>query len=517
MDIKYLIPAFILILASWQNSMAQNPGSAKVFNISDFGAVGDGVVNNTAAIQKAIDEAGKNGGGMVVVSAGKFLTGPIQLRAGVELRLQEAAILLGSPRRLDYGTGNAVPLISGVGLNNISITGKGTIDGNAHKLIKDIFDLLQAGSLQDPEWQTENPWHQKRPTEGNRPQLIHLYHCDNIKILGITIKNASTWVQDYKECNGLVIDGISVESTSYWNNDGIDVVDCKDVKITNCRVNADDDGICLKSENPGKLCEDILIKNCRVRSSASAIKFGTASIGGFKNIKVEDIEVYDTYRSAIALEAVDGGILDSILVQNIKAYHTGNAIFIKLGHRNKTDLFSRVHHVIIRDLEAYVPSGKPDKGYEMEGPEIKYPHNVFPASITGLPDHLVSDILLEHIQIEYEGGADKNIASVALDSIEHITENAAGYPEFSMFGELPVSGIYIRHAERITLKNVELKYKKPDFRVPCIFDDVDKLDISGLKVKGNQSTAIILINKVKNQHFINMNLPVGANGIMKIQ
>jgi len=494
---------FILLLSlSALQLVAQNK-----FNIKTFGATGDGIYDNANAIQKAIDAAGKNGGGIVIVPAGKFLTSPFQFRSGVQLQLQENAELIGSARRPDYGNGDAQPLISANGLKNISITGKGTISGNAKALLADVFEMLNAGTLQDPEWKTENPWHQKRPTEANRPQIIHFFNCSNIHISGIRLINATTWVQDYKECNHLTIDHITVESNAYWNNDGIDVVDCKNVNITNCFVNAADDGICLKSENANSICENILIKQCKVRSSASAIKFGTASHGGFRNIRVEDIDVYDTYRSAIALEAVDGGILDSIFVKNITAKNTGNAIFIKLGHRNKTDTISKVQHIVIKNITARIPSGKPDKGYDMEGPEIRYPHNVFPASISGLPGHPVKDITLENISIEYEGGGDSSVAKYGLDSLERITENASGYPEFSMFGELPAWGLYVRHAEGITIKNIRLGYQKEDFRTACIFNDVTGLNVNGLTIKTASSSPVILLNHIKDQVIKGLDMP----------
>ena len=179
------------------------------------------------------------------------------------------------------------------------------------------------------------------------------------------------------------------------------------------RYIADDDGICLKSEDRNRRCENIYIANCTVRSSASAVKFGTASWGGFKNITVRDITVYDTYRSAIALEVVDGGVMEDIDIRNIKATNTGNAVFIRLGHRNKDAVISKLRRVHIANVKATIPKGKPDKGYPMEGPLLRYPHNVFPASVTGLPGHPVEDVVLDNIDIQYEGGASKDSAYVS--------------------------------------------------------------------------------------------------------
>jgi polygalacturonase len=514
MPLKLVINFSIIIsIACFQNAIAQK----RIYNIMAFGANADGQTNNTIAIQKAIDEAGNRGGGIVLVPHGKFITGVLHLQSAIELHLSEGAELLGSTKRADYGSGNASPLIVADHLHDVSITGKGVIDGQARELLENVFKMLNEGTLQDPEWKTENPWHQKRPAEANRPKLLDFINCSSIYISGITLKNAATWVQNYKECDHLVIDSIKVESTSYWNNDGIDVVDCSDVRITNCFINASDDGICLKSENAKSICENIFIANCTVRSSASAIKFGTASYGGFKNIIVKDIYVYDTYRSAIALESVDGGILDSVLVQNIHAKNTGNAIFIRLGHRNKTETIGKVQHVFIKDVFAEVPAGKPDKGYETEGPELKYPHNVFPASIVGLPGHPVQDVKLENIEIIYEGGAKKETAFYNPDSLTRITENESGYPEFSMFGELPAWGFYVRHAEGLTMKNIKLSYKKDDFRVPCIFDNVSNLDITGLRIPAAKSSPVILLNNVKNHSLKNTELPKGIKQPIKEQ
>jgi polygalacturonase len=112
-----------------------------------------------------------------------------------------------------------------------------------------------------------------------------------------------------------------VDSRAFWNNDGIDIVDCDSVAITNSYIDSDDDGLCLKSNGAaGAICQNVLVRNCTIRSSANGIKFGTASFGGFKNIKLANIKVFDTYRSAIALEAVDGGFLKDVEADSISVF-----------------------------------------------------------------------------------------------------------------------------------------------------------------------------------------------------
>lgn len=496
-----LLLAGILPAADARTSMANARTSmadarTPLLDITSFGAKGDGLTMNTVFIQRAIDSAAGSGGGVVLVPAGRFLTGVIGLRSGVELRLAEGAVLLGSTLRSDYGGERASALLIANGQHGIAVTGKGVIDGQGREVVKDVFRRLKEGSLQDPEWQHENPWHQKRPVEWNRPGLIEFSHCGGVTVSGVTIKDAACWVQTYTECDSLTIKGIHVESTAYWNNDGIDVVDCREVRISDCVVNAGDDGICLKSSNPASRCENVVIERCKVRSSASGIKFGTASHGGFRHIIVRDITVYDTYRSAIALESVDGGIIEDVQVEGVTATNTGNALFIRLGHRKAKAPVGAVRGVTVRNLSVVVPAGKPDKGYEMEGPDLDYAHNPFPASIVGLPGHPVEDVTLENIEIVYKGTEDKAVGRYGLDSLDQVPENEAAYPEFSMFGELPAWGLYVRHASRISLRHCTFRHQAAGFRPAIVADDVQGLGIEDLKIPTGDATPAIVLKKV---------------------
>jgi polygalacturonase len=500
---------FICFSLTVSLSLAQQ----KVYNITSFGAKADGKTLNTQAIQTAIDQASVKGG-MVLIPKGSFVTGVIFLKSNVNLHLATGAQLLATTNRADYGPKKASALIVANKQQNLAITGKGLIDGQAALLLKDIYRMLNNGTLEDAEWKTYNDWHQMRPAEDNRPHLINFTDCDHVEVKNITIKNGLCWIQSYINCTNMVFDSIKVESNTFLNNDGIDLVDCKKVKVSHSFFNVADDGICLKSSNSQQSCEDIDISDCKIRSSASAFKLGTASHGGFKRIKVRNLYIYDTFRSAIALESVDGGTLDDIDIRNIVAKNTGNAIFIRLGKRKKDAEIGKVHNIYIGNVKVEIPAGKPDAGYESAGPPEPFTHNVFPASIVGVLGSPVQNITLSDINITYTGGATKERAYFSPDSLNRIPERIANYPEFSMFGELPAWGFYVRHAENIVMKNITLNYLKSDFRTPCIFDDVNGLKLDNVQINKSETYPAIILNKVTQPEIKDVNGPAGSKKII---
>lgn len=460
------------------------------YNVLDFGALGDSKTLNTIAIQKAIDEASSAKGGKVIIPSGEFLTGTLVLKSGVDLHLMKDSRLLGSLHPEHYPeSGKRSGLIVATGQHDISITGKGTIDGQGLKLALVIDSLHHAGVRIDPNYN----YRRMRPNA--RPLILDFHQCKNIKVTGVTLKDSPSWVQNYALCENLEIDSINVNSVAYWNNDGIDISGCKNVRITHCVVNAADDGICLKSESKEQVNDNIYIGDCVVRSSASAVKFGTASYGAFKNIVIENIKVYDTYRSAIALESVDGADMDNIEIRNIEAINTGNAIFIRLGHRNKEGKPGTLRNVSIRNVSAQIPFDRPDRSYDLRGPDLPFFHNPFPSSIVGIPGHKVENVIIENVEIIYPGRATKGMAYVPVTRLKQVPEREDEYPEFSMFGELPAWAFYVRHVNGVEMKNITVKLQHADYRPAFVFDDVQKIRMDGISLpKDHESQAIVLNN-----------------------
>src|SRR5688500_7990233 len=337
-----------------------------------------------------------------------------------------------------------------------------------------------------------------RPLHYIRPQLIEFVNCKNINIRIVTLKNAACWVQTYDQWVNVIMDSVTVDSDAYWNNDGIDIQDCKNVRITNGYVNAADDGICLKSQSGVHYCDSIYIADCTVRSSASAIKFGTVSHGGFKNVVIENIKVYDTFRSALAIECVDGGLLENVFVNNIEAVNTGNALFIRLGDRNKSRPPGTLKNVIIKNMKVNVAFERPDYAYEIRVPALPFFHNIFPSSITGIPTQSVENVTLENIEINYPGRGNNGLANMPLSRLTEVPEYEETYPEFSMFGELPAWGLYVRHMDGLILKNIKLTIDAPDYRPSIVFDDVQNLTMQSMTIEGDAKPGHIVLHQAEN-------------------
>ena len=428
----------------------------RVYNILDFGAGNDTTVYSTAALQQAIDLCSQNGGGQVLVPKGGYKIGSIELRSHVDLHLDEGATLYGStsvedyrPMKTDYVSlrtrTTTIQLIYADNVEDVQISGTGTIDGRGR-----TFPKLT--------------WNDEGIT---RPHLLRFIRSRNIRVSDVHLVNSGCWMQHYLACDDLEIRNIKVVNRNNYNNDALDLDGCHRVKVCGMVSDSDDDGITLKSTSP-RLCEDIEICHCDVSSHCNAIKLGTETNGGFRNIRIHDITVHPSPHqesrffgrsngtSAISLEIVDGGVLENVEISNVTALETESPIFIRLGNRARSysdDVIighvGQIRNVRLSDI-CVTNAGATG------------------SSITGLAGHPVENILLENISITQRGGVLEPVAAPA-------DEKIAEYPEATMWGLLPARGFYINHARNVTFRNVKVESMGTDVR-PFIF----KTDAQGI-------------------------------------
>ncbi|MCP5529287.1 MAG: glycoside hydrolase family 28 protein [Opitutaceae bacterium] len=464
----------------WAGGAAALAGTVR--DIRDYGAVGDGVTLNTVAINQAVAEAARAGGGTVVVPAGRFLTGTVYLQSCVTLRLDDGAELLGSTNLADYPLNAAPPvedtpafarirhiypanleygrysLVYAEDQHDIAVVGRGRINGQGDHPNFSKAELKRRGMA-------------PREAHLTRPYGLSFVRCRNVQVRDITFVEAAFWCQDYLDCDGVLIDGITVDSRRLdANNDGIDIDGSRRVRISNCEINSGDDSICLKASY--RDCEDVVITNSTLSSLANGVKFGTASNAGFRNVAISNLVMRDVAAAGLALEIVDGGTMDGVTITNIAMERVGAPLFIRLGDRGRNWMRAEdqpsvgaLRNISISNVTASVFT----------------PYDARPlgASITGLPGHPVENISINGLRV-VTVRAQGMEAFWSLD-LDQVGAHAGDYPEYSMFGALPAYGLFIRDARGVTLRDVELDFVEPDHRSALVCDRVSGVRVDGLR------------------------------------
>ena len=428
-----------------------------LYDVRDYGAKADGLTLCTTSIQKAIDACSESGGGTVYLPPGTFLSGTIYLKSGVTLRLDPACTLLGSKDLKDYPptvqafrsyTDNYTDksLIYAEKAERIAITGGGAIDG-------------QGASFKGP--------------YKVRPYLMRIIQCRNVTVKDVTLKNSPMWVQHYLACDDVRVTGVTVRSVVNHNNDGINIDSCHRFIVSNCNIESGDDAIVLKSTS-ARVCRDVAVSNCVLSTRCNALKMGTESNGGFQNVSITGCAIYNTRLAGIALEIVDGGTMDRVVISNITMDKIGAPIFLRLGHRARpfkkdmeTPGIGAMRNVTISNVEA---TGANPTG----------------CAIAGLPEAAIENVTLSNIRLSFEGGGTNT------DAARPIPEEPAAYPEYGMFGRLPAYGFYCRHVKGLKLLNVQLQWAKPDQRHALVLDDIEDALIDDLDAPYSPGAAAVV-------------------------
>lgn len=510
--------------------------SATPLDVRDFGAVGNGVALDSPAIQRALDAAGS--GRTVILPAGQYLCFTLHLRSGVTLEFASGAVLLAaspSPALGSYDPPEPNPwgdehqyqdfghshwhnsLLVGENLTDICIQGPGLIDG--------------AGLLREADYPSsdENPGPNNTTPAGARtgrphghsppgPDLpghgnkaIALKNCQRVTLRDFTLFRGGHFALLATGVDDLTVSDLTIDT----NRDGLDIDGCSHVSISGCTINTPmDDAIVLKASyalGEVRSCEHVEIHHCRVsgfdvgtlldgtfgRSQSCApdqdgptgrIKIGTESNGSFRHITIADCSFQRS--RGLALETVDGGTIEDVIVSNLTMDEVTNApVFLRLGNRARGPAgtpIGRLRRITIRDISATRVDGR------------------FPVIMAGLPDQPIEDVTLTNVKIDSAGGI--RLTDVAAQSHQHVNpfflggdepgvtgprattaaavpRRESAYPEPSMFGLLPASAFFLRSIRGLTLENVNLTLQFPDERPPIICDDVTDLRI----IAGNLS------------------------------
>lgn len=463
------------------------------FDIRSYGATGDGKTVNTKAINDAIDAALQAGGGTVFFPAGTYLSYSIHLKSNICLYLDQGCILMAadstsggqydSPEPAtndqyqDYGHSHFHnSFIWGEHLQNVSILGPGIIYGKG----------LSRSFLAGEGWEQKgiNPGIYLK--EGIANKAIALKLCRNVILKDFTILYGGHFGILATGVDNLTIDNIKMDT----NRDGMDIDGCQQVRIANCSVNSPyDDAICLKSSYAlgyTRATQNVTITNCQVsgydlgtlyngtyqRKEANQvpdqegpcgrIKFGTESSGGFKNITISNC-VFE-YCRGLALETVDGALLEDVTITNITMRDVTNSpLFLRLGARMRAPEgtpIGALRRVIISNIIAYNADAH------------------FASIISGLPNHDIEGVQLNNIRIDY-----RPIDSPATAIQKVVPEYEKAYPEPHKFGVLPAYGFFIRHVKDIVLNNIEINYLGKETRPAFVMNDVKEADVFHVKAR----------------------------------
>jgi hypothetical protein len=489
-NILFLIKTGFVILTLMLTHFAGNAAVGEVFNVKNYGSKGDGKNIDSQGINKAIDAAAAEGGGTVYLPAGKYLSGSIHLKSNITLFIDQGATLVAampgpgviydepeatnSDKFQDYGHSHFHnSLIWGENLVNISIIGSGIIYGEG---------LLRNNGDGD-----------KRPNKA-----ISLKLCNNVLIRDVTIWHGGWFGILATGVDNLTIDNVKEDT----NRDGMDINSCQYVRISNCTVNSPfDDGICLKSDfalNMFRSTENVTITNCIVsgynegsvldgtykrrppsdnfdNQPVGRIKFGTESNGGFKNISISNC-VFD-YCRGLAIEAVDGALIEDVTIDNITMRDVMNApIYVRVGSRMRGPEgtpIGNIRRLMISNVVIYAADPRQA------------------SIISGVPGGTISDISLHDIRIITKGGGTKEQAMREMPEIEK------SYPEPGRHGITSAYGFYIRHVNDIDMHDIKITAETEDLRPAFVLDSVSGIDLRNIKATHVPNVPTFSLKNVK--------------------
>jgi polygalacturonase len=531
---RVLLLSFLMIAtgcaASKSDTASADARKCLIYDVRAFGATGDGKTLDTPAINKAIETANREGGGTVYFRAGTYLSYSIRLKSNVALYLDQAAVIRAADNPLDPNQpGYDAPepnewdpyedfghshwhnsLLWGEDLENVSILGPGMIDGKG--LTTGGNPRRRAASRPDATDEQRRAARERvEPPPANRAttkfgypggdtlpagignKAIALKRCRNVIFRDFSIYRGGHFAILATGVDNWTLSGVKIDT----NRDGVDIDCCRNVRMSDCTVNSpSDDGICPKSSyalGEPRPCENITITNCQVSGfemgsvldgtyrqrdrgpGTGRIKFGTESNGGFKNITISNCVF--TYCRGLALETVDGALLEDVSISNITMRDVGNSpIFMRLGAR-------------LRGPEGTKPGEL--RRIKISNVVVHNADRRYSCIISGIPGNDIEDVEISDIRIDCAGGGTKQMAAT------RPAEKENAYPEPAMFGDTPAYGFYIRHVKGIQLNNITLTTQKDDARPPIVLEQVRGAEFNRVRAQRGNGVENFLLRDVE--------------------
>ena len=432
-------------------------GPDAVFTPEEFGWIpGE---KATAAIQQAVDAAAVKGG-IVRLSHGKYVSGTIEMRSGVCLEVCAGAELLGSTCLADYPEHHARRLTvqdTSMGMHQSLIFAEGCED----------ICLRGGGILNGQGSPTNFPGEETAQGTPGRPFLIRVIDCSRVHIANLTMKNAACWMQNYLNCEHLLIEGITVRNHANYNNDGMDIDGCRNVVIRHCRISSGDDALCFKGAGQSEL-RRVLVEDCDFYSACNAVKVGTDTQGDFRQVLIRRCRIgglaedpsglkHACSDSGISLEMVDGGTLEDFLIRDIYITRAWSPFFLRLENRGRVKPGDpapgpgTMRRILFSNITG-----------DENGPRGSY--------MLGIPEKPIEDVAFRQIMIRQKASA----GPVLKDS--DFSEMRGVYPDAHMIdeiGDAPAFGLWARHVKGLHLNNYEVHPTGNDPRPFIEFSDVD--------------------------------------------
>ena len=462
-------PATVLFAASSaeaQTAADHNLG-AKIYNIRDFGAKGDGATLDTAAVQAAIDACNRDQGGTVLVPAGVFVIGTVEIKSNVTLHIAAEGKLLGSADGKQYHAVDAIPLEGDTTLNdgnwalifavkarNFAVEGPGTIDGQGKQFLSPSRGVAPPSGLGGL----------------NRPYHLLFHQCENVSVRDIFMKDCAYHSIRIIQSSYVKLDGIRIYNRVNHNNDGFHFISARHVAISNCDVQCQDDACALFGS-----CQFITVTNCSFSTRWSVFRFGG---GEAANITVSNCLIYDTFGCPIKIRGGEGPRIENLSFSNLVMQNVTGPISICLGPRNRRPgqpeqpTEGIVRNISFRGIRATV-------GAPFQMPDVPFTTTYNPGEIKSCigvsgVGGVIENISFDDVHVTFPGGG--TAEEGALRDVPKVVG------EYYAAGVLPAYAMYARNVRGLTLNNVRFEAAGPELRPALVFDHVEDAAVNGMSV-----------------------------------